>query len=183
MTATSRTALLLATFIVWSAISFAQQQADFTLTRGRVGQLELGMTTDEVKTLFEAQRVKEVDLHLEGESTPALKIRLGNPTATQASMTAEYLPQPDGSVRVYRVNVFDRRFRTADGLGVGSSLGQIRAHHKVQMLVGEGNVVAYVDELDMSFNFGLTWYPSTHLPTSARVVSVLVLKRLGELAK
>jgi len=32
--------------------SFAQQQADFTLARGRVGRLKIGMTADEVVALF-----------------------------------------------------------------------------------------------------------------------------------
>jgi hypothetical protein len=171
----SRIRLLLTAAVLQSATSFAQLTTDFTLARGRVGPLRDGMTIEQITKLFGPQRVKEVDLHLEGESTPALEIRLDNPMTARASITAEYRPQPDGSLRVWRVNVFDRRFRTADGLGVGSTLGEIRAHHEVQILVGEGIVVAHVDELDMSFNFGLTWYPSTHLPASARVVSVLVL--------
>jgi hypothetical protein len=43
------------------------------------------------------------------------------------------------------------------------------------MLVGEGNVVANVQDLQMSFDFGSRWYPSIDLPDSARVESVLVL--------
>jgi hypothetical protein len=157
----------------------AQPQSNFTLARGQVGQLRIGVTVDEVAVLFGNSRVKRIDLQLEGMPTPALEIRLDDAASARPSMTAEVFPPSEN--RIWRVNVFDRRFRTADGLGVDSTLAEIRAHHPVQMLVGEGNVVAHVEELKMSFDFGSRWYPSTNVPASARVSSVLVLLPPGEL--
>jgi hypothetical protein len=75
--------------------------------------------------------------------------------------------------RIGRVRVFDPRFKTSDGLGVGSTLGQVRAHHRVQVGFGAGSVYGYVQELPMSFDFG--GWPSSDLPDSAVVKSVLVL--------
>ena len=155
-----------------------QQRADFTLARGQVGRLRIGMTADEVVALFGQQSVKPVDLQLEGHPSPALELRLGNPSAVRASLTAE-LSQPTVGNRIFRVRVFDRRFRTADGLGVGSTLGQVRAHHQVQTVVGEDGVYAYVQELQMSFAFDSRRL-SIHLPTSARIQSVLVLPPVPE---
>jgi hypothetical protein len=165
-----------------TAVVSAQSQTNFTLARGQVGQLKLGMTVDDIIALIGNTRVKRVDLQLEGMPTPALEIRLdGLVAARRRSMTAEIFPPSQN--RIWRVTVFDRRFRTADGLGVGSTLGDIRAHHSVKMLLGEGGPVAHVEALQMSFAFGSRWYPSTRLPASARVSSVLVLLPPGDLPK
>jgi hypothetical protein len=76
---------------------------------------------------------------------------------------------------VTAISVLDPRFKTADGLGIGSTLGQIRTRHVVRPLVGEGTIVGHVKDLQMSFDFGSRWYPSTRLPNTARVRSVVVL--------
>ena len=157
-----------------------QQQTHFTLARGQVGQLKIGITADEVIALFGNQRVKQVDLQLEGLPAPALEIRLGNVSAAKASLVAELFPPAEN--RVWRVSVFDRRFKTAAGLGIGSTLGQIRARHKVRIGVGEGSVGAFAEDLQMTFDFS-QWYPSVHVPASARAKSVLVLLPPGELPK
>ena len=68
-------------------------------------------------------------------------------------------------------------------LGVGSTLDQIRAHHAVRMAVGEGTVLAFVQELEMSFGFGRRLYPSVNLPASAKVESVLVVLPPRELLR
>jgi hypothetical protein len=52
----------------------AQTLGDFTLARGRVGALRIGMTADEVVASFGRQRVKRVDVYLEDPTpTPALE--------------------------------------------------------------------------------------------------------------
>ena len=168
--------LMLTCACIGSALAVAQQ-TDFTLARGRVGALNIAMTVDDVTAMFGDARIKRVDLHLEGMPTPALEIRLDRLTAARPSLTAEVLPSLN---RIWRVRVFDRRFRTSAGLGVGSTLPDIQAHHHVEVLIGEGNMVAHVSELLMSFDFGSRWYSSTRLPATARVQSVLVALPPGQ---
>src|SRR5438034_8007754 len=138
------------------------------------------MTAEEVIGVFGKPRVKRVDLQREGMSTPALEIRLGGLSAAWASLTAELFPPAHN--RIWRMSVLDRRFRTAQGLGIGSTLGQIQAHHKVRVGVGEGSVGAFVEDLQMTFGFPHV-YPSVRVPASARADSILVLLPPREIPK
>ena len=168
----STASIALSLFVVLfdPSASFAQPQTDFTLARGRIGALRIGMTADEVVALFGAQRVKKVGLYTENpDPEPALEVRLGSISASKPSLTVELHP---GNT-VYRVQVFDKRYKTTDGLGIGSTLGQIRARHELKVGVGEGSVFASSDELGLSFDFS-QFYPSLNIPARGRVQSILV---------
>jgi hypothetical protein len=167
--------------LVLAAVVGAQPSENFLLARGETGRLKIGMTQDEVIVLFGRERVRQVDLKLEGHPSPALEIRLDDPNAERPSLVAE--PFPPAQNRIGRVRVYDPRFKTGYGLGVGSTLDQIRAHHAVRMAVGEGTVLAFVQELEMSFGFGRRLYPSVNLPASAKVESVLVVLPPRELLR
>jgi len=57
-------------------------------------------------------------------------------------------PQPG----VSGIEVRDARFKTRNGIGVGSSLGQLRTtQKKLSIVVGEGTIAAVVGDLSMSF--------------------------------
>lgn len=158
--------------------SAASATADFTLSRGRAGQLQIWMTVDQVVALYGQQAITPVDLHLEGESSPALQIQLDGATISHPSIIAEqFPPTPD---RIWRVTVYDPRFRTNDGLGVGSTLADIRSKQNVVIEIGEGSVYGYAAALEMSFDFGGQWYPWTDLPPDATAQSVLIVVPPGE---
>jgi hypothetical protein len=80
--------------------------------------------------------------------------------------------------RVWGIEVHDARFKTADGLGVSSTLGQIRERHSAKLEVGEGSVVAGVDDLGMSFDFS-AFYPSVEVPSTARAQSIWIWSQLA----
>ena len=92
-----------------ASVSVAQPQTDFTIARGHIGALRIGMTADEVIALFGTQSVKRVGLYQENpDPAPGLEIRLGSISASKPSLTVELYP---GNT-VYRVQVFDKRYKT-----------------------------------------------------------------------
>jgi hypothetical protein len=69
------------------------------------------------------------------------------------------------------INVGDRRFRTNEGLGVGSTLGELRKAYHAEILSGEGATYALVREIGVGF--GLSGSSSSPSDT-ATVVAVRV---------
>jgi hypothetical protein len=51
----------------------------------------------------------------------------------------------------WRIVVHDPRFRTREGLGVGSTLGEVRRHYTLQVVQGEGAFAAVVPSANLAF--------------------------------
>jgi hypothetical protein len=157
----------------------AQQRANFMMGRGYVGDLKVGMRGDEVVTLFGKERVREVDLPTENpESERAFEVRLDELNAAAPSLVVRLDPataraMPLHERRVRGIDVSDARFRTADGLGVGSTMRQISARHRVQVGYGEGTLKAVVESLGMTFDF-TAYYSTGRVPPDARAESVWI---------
>lgn len=137
------------------------------------------MTAEEVEAAFGKAATRRIDLKLEGMPSLAIEIRLGK--RTKPSLVAEL----EGG-KVYRVGVRDERFKSKEGIGVGSTLGDIRKVYAVSGIdVGEGpgNLFAIVNEVGMSFRLDPeppgAWYKTKdqHLiPDLSKVVEILVLR-------
>jgi hypothetical protein len=127
-------------------------RADEILDRGRVGHLSLGMLPEAIYKIYPKEKTKQVDLSLELGPTPALQVFLG-PDRAQPSLIL-LLDGPDG--RISGFDVRDPRFKTANGLRVGSSMGQLRKlYNDLPVGTGEGNIYAVVEKLNMSFELQL----------------------------
>jgi hypothetical protein len=157
----------------------AQQRASFIMGRGYVGALKVGMRGDEVVALFGKQRVREFDLYTENpEPERALEVRLGDVNAAMPSLVVRLTPATPGPIvlsqkRVRGIEVHDARFRTADGLGIGSTLREISARHGAKVSDGEGSVGAVAQDLGMTFDFTMSERDG-HIPPTARAESVWV---------
>src|SRR3989442_7592263 len=62
----------------------AAQSTSFLLAPGRAGALEIGLPVDSVLRVFRRDRVRLVDLQLEGHFTPAIEVVLVDSLATAA---------------------------------------------------------------------------------------------------
>jgi hypothetical protein len=135
-----------------SAASGASAQAntprDFLLTPGKAGSFQIGDPVDDVYQRVGRENVSLVDLFKEGLFTPAIQIRL--PGSDGPALVADIREWPCGNHAIYGLSVRDRRFRTPEGLGVGSSVFDLRLAYSVQASHAEGQSVI-VNALKMSF--------------------------------
>lgn len=124
--------------------------ADFVLSAGRAGLIEGGATVDEVYKLVGKERVHLVDLYKESLFSPAIEIALYGQSVSGA-LVADIDKWPCGEFAVQGIEVRDPRYKTRDGLGVGSTLADVRAKYEIQISEAEGGRTAMVKALKMSF--------------------------------
>jgi hypothetical protein len=127
-----------------------QPAPEFLLVPGKAGNLELGQKVDDVYARFGRDRVRLVDLFLEGMFTPALQIHPPDAGA-EPSLIAPIREWPCASFSVYGISVRDNRYRTSDGIGVGSTLRDIQLKYEATIGWGEGDRIAHVPVIGMTF--------------------------------
>ena len=174
-----RTPYLLTLMLVRSAASVslvvpgtqAPSKSPFVLERGRAGQFEIGMTVDEVYTVAGRENVRAVASHRGAESRPALEIRI--PGFTAAAALKVSLDRICGPLAAWGIEVHDPRFRTSNGLGVGSTLRDVRRLYRSASVVGiDTDDGAHVAISDLGLWFELN--PARTFPESSRVATVWV---------
>lgn len=147
---------LIALFLVMSlgllplATGNAATGEDFLLSPGQAGPLKLGMTIDALYGRYGRENTRLLDLYPEGLFDPALAVYLKKGRQGQPALVAE-IAWKDNWV-VSRLFVYDRRFKTREGIGAGSTLGELRKAYPVQGIVWiEGDVNVPVPDLKMAF--------------------------------
>ncbi len=154
------------------------QQGSFALERGRAGQFELGKVVDDLYHELGQERLRVVASFRGAEFQPELQIQLPGFSGGPA-LTAWIREWPCGRFALYAISVHDPRFRTDSGLGVGSTLGELRRLYPAVKVTGiETDDAPHVtiSQLGLSFEFGI----APAFPDSARVTSVLVTPRPNE---
>jgi len=123
---------------------------DFTLEQHRAGIVSVGENID---VLYRAVNghAELIDLKAEGMFTPLLKLTIdGRKDALRA-----FIGAGERHLIVRAIEVRDPRFRTAAGIHLGSTLGELRkAYGLLDKIGGEGTVGARVESLSMTFDLG-----------------------------
>ena len=168
------------------------QDKALELSTRKAGPVEIGMTIDELYRKVGRERTKLVDTQAEGFFSPVVEIYLKRePKDAKPALVAEVVTKPPAenaqplfvsTFVVGRITVNDPQFKTNVGIGVGSTLGDIRRWYKVDWITfGEGPLFARVEQIGMSFalDYGPSqeWYATQNqalIPDSAKVVSILL---------
>jgi len=144
--------------------------------------IHAGMTIDELYAAVGRNRTKLVDQYGEGYFTPVIEIYPGQSGKTKPSLVAQIVGQYPKFL-VGSITVYDAGFKTEMGVGVGSTLAEIRRNFKVDWIsFGEGPLFARVEQFGMSFALDYShppreWYKTQDqslIPGSAKIIFILL---------
>jgi cyclophilin family peptidyl-prolyl cis-trans isomerase len=140
---------------VMCALALLQAQAPavdpaFRLTPGRAGSFEVGASIDRVYEIIPREKTQLLDLFLEGLFSPALVIKVDG-SAVDRPLVARVREWPCNEFVIDAITVTDPRYRTPEGIGVGSSLADVRRHYAVSRSHGDVGPVAVAEQLSMTF--------------------------------
>jgi hypothetical protein len=134
------------------------------------------MTVDELYKVAGREQVRPTTSHRSAESRPAIDVRIPGFTAGPALRVS--LDRICTSLAAWWIEVHDPRFQTPNGLGVGSTLGDLRRLYPNAKVVGidtdDGAHVA-INELGLWFELEL----AVTYTDSTRVMTVSVLPQTG----
>ena len=133
-----------------------------------IGRLRIGATIDDVRA---GCRIVRDTMRVAGEGMRERRI-----TVDLGRDTVETVVVED---RIRRIHVDGPAFRTADDMGVGTTVDALRRSGSARVLAGEGSMfLTLADECGLSFRLGGVPFgperPAADLPGDGHVVEVLV---------
>lgn len=123
---------------------------DYLLSSKKAGNIEIGMEVDFLLKIVDKNLIKLVNLGLEGFFSPAIEIY---DKEKKLSLVLE-IDKFEGKWIVSRITIYDKNYKTKEGISLGSSLSELKAKYKIDRMDSvEGFLYAIVEELGMSFKF------------------------------
>jgi hypothetical protein len=158
-------------------------QSSVVIRQHQVGPVLIGASAQSIYAAFRG-RSRLIDLGLEGHLTPALELSFAE-TFVDGGVVAELVPR-DNDLVVWRIAVTNPNVRTDKGIGVGSSVAQLRSAYRTTGVgSGEGNVFVTVEELGASFQLDTSgpggdtlWRirDPRQVPGDVKIASVLLVR-------
>ena len=179
--------IYLITFLTMLLISRsdAQQagnQAEFFIEAHKVAGIAIGDAAESVYHRYRGN-ARLVNLDREGQLSPALAI-MPEGTSREDAIIAEL--SCEKKLIVSRIIISDSVFRTRSGIGVGSTIGQLRSRHKITSVsTEEWSCGIWVEELAMSFTLDISklhreadsWKHPSDIPDNVKIQNVILMMR------
>lgn len=135
--------LMLFGFFLYSS----EPKKDYLLSKKAAGNIEIGMEVDSLLKIIDRNSIKLVNLDLEGFFSPAIEVYDGS----KLSLVLE-IDKIEGKWIVSRITVYDKNYKTKEGISIGCSLKELKGKYKIDRIDSvEGFLYAILEELDMSF--------------------------------
>ena len=132
------------------------------ISKSQIGPIQIGMAVNAMRKRVPAEFLKEVPITREGRGYRAYEIRQ-SPADQKAGLLVEETCEP--TCQVWRVHVQNPAYKTKEGLGVGSTLGEVKKHYKLNYLgAGETEIVAVSDEAKLTFMLDVSKVPAKQVP-------------------
>lgn len=152
------------------------------LRPGYVGPLRLNMKEADLLSLLPPSQLRATTRSLEGTEYPVYEYRPDDAPAGTAPLLLEMVTAIDGNGnRLWRVQLQDARYRTAEGIGVGSTYGEARRAYGVQTVEqAEGRLVAVSERVGMTWVLDKTGLPTNRLlrkddvPPATRITGIIL---------
>jgi hypothetical protein len=153
----------------------------FDLKPGYAGQIQVNMPSDTLKKMVPAENLKTTERELEGQKHTAFEIRNAK-TDNQLLLLAEESCE-NKTCKIFRVRVISPKFKTKEGIRVGSTFGEVKNAFKFSYVgIGESDFVALSEEQRMAFALDIAGFPPKPLykikpadiPDSTKVTSILM---------
>lgn len=126
-------------------------EESFLIARNQVGPVERGMTIKQLRALLPEDRMKKLASREELSSETADNYYIYG-DSTQLLFIISPQRKNDETSRISRVIVKDNRFVTRSGIGLQSTVGEIRnAYPESKIVPAVDDIVLYIRELDANF--------------------------------
>jgi hypothetical protein len=120
----------------------------FVVEKQRVGNVRIGMPVEQMREqVAMGLSIKDTTLSLEGTQSTAYVLR---PEEQSTGILVEQACEED--CQVWRISVLSPKYKTAKGIGVGATYGELQQAYNIQSVTfEEGNLVALAPGAGMSF--------------------------------
>lgn len=126
-------------------------EKEFLIARNQVGPVEKGMTIKKLRSLLPEDRIKKITSRTE-LSAEAIDNYYIYDDSARLLLIVSPRRKNDETSRVERVIIKDKRFGTSSGIGLSSTVGEIRETYPESKIVPSvKDIILYIRELDANF--------------------------------